>query len=275
MSNHVERGTEYELFVKQVYETIIRAEGVENVDVQHNIRLKGRSGCEHQIDVYWEFRLAGQIFRTAIECKAFDKTIQVGRIRDFYGVLADVPGLSGVFVTKKGYQRGAKLFGDHYGISLKEVRVPDNADWEGRVKDIKLNFMMQIPTLRNLKPHVTERSLAKQTEAVIKSGFLSDEPIIFDASGNAVASVDDLLATVPEHSESATDLSKVFSFPQHSFRTDAIDLEINGIEVFYELEVISETIHLRGDELVTAIMKDALSAELTVINKNGDIRTPI
>ncbi len=97
--SNVAKGTEYELFVRGVYEAVLKAEGVESIKEKHDIKLVGKSGCEHQIDVYWEFKIAGQTYRTAIECKAFNSDVAIGRIRDFYGVLADVPNLNGIFVT--------------------------------------------------------------------------------------------------------------------------------------------------------------------------------
>ena len=37
-------GTEYELFVKEIYEAILRYEGIENINVQHDKKIKGSSG---------------------------------------------------------------------------------------------------------------------------------------------------------------------------------------------------------------------------------------
>src|SRR5262245_29494249 len=100
MSN---RNIEYEQFVQSVYSTLLKAEGVEGVQVQHDVELKGKSGQLHQIDVYWEFYRAGVHHRVAIECKNYNRAIEVGKARDFNGVLSDVPGLIGIMATTVGY----------------------------------------------------------------------------------------------------------------------------------------------------------------------------
>lgn len=55
--------------------------------VQHNVKLKDKSGCEHQIDVYWEYEIAGNKHRVAIECKNYNSLVPIGKVRDFKGVL--------------------------------------------------------------------------------------------------------------------------------------------------------------------------------------------
>lgn len=132
--------TEYEKLAREIYQAISDAEGVKNINVQHNIKLPGKSGCNHQIDVYWEFEMMGIKHRVAIECKNYSSEVSVGKVRDFFGVLHDVGNTKGIFVTKVGYQSGAEKFANYYGIVLKELRFPTAKDWEGRVKNIVLTI---------------------------------------------------------------------------------------------------------------------------------------
>ncbi|WP_079696830.1 MULTISPECIES: hypothetical protein [unclassified Paenibacillus] len=53
---------EYELLAKEIYDSLHRAEGVATIDIKHNVRLLGNSGCNHQIDVYWEFEMVGEVY---------------------------------------------------------------------------------------------------------------------------------------------------------------------------------------------------------------------
>jgi hypothetical protein len=141
--------TEYELLTKTIYEGLLQADGVENIEVKHNQKIIGKSGAKHQIDVYWEHRIAGKTYRTLIECKHYRKKISIGRIRDFYGVLSDI-GANGIFVTKVDYQSGAKKFANHYGIDLKLIRETSEADLEGRIRQIKVNVIAR--TVANNPP---------------------------------------------------------------------------------------------------------------------------
>ena len=52
-------GEEYELFVKNIYEKIIKSNKIDNIKVEHNILLKGTTCLKHQVDLYWEFKNLG------------------------------------------------------------------------------------------------------------------------------------------------------------------------------------------------------------------------
>lgn len=120
--------TEYELFTREVYRQLSAYHHTCFTKVQHNIKLKGRSGCEHQIDVYWEYIKDGITHRVAIECKNYKNSISISKVRDFFGVLNDIGNIQGIMVTKVGYQKGAKLFAKEYDISLKELRSPNEGE---------------------------------------------------------------------------------------------------------------------------------------------------
>lgn len=79
--------TEYEKLAQEIYQAISDADGVKNINIQHNIKLPGKSGCNHQIDVYWEFEMMGIKHCVAIECKNYSSEVSVGKVRDFFGVL--------------------------------------------------------------------------------------------------------------------------------------------------------------------------------------------
>ena len=82
--------TEYELFTREIYQQLVDADTVKATKVQHNVKLEGKSGQKHQIDVYWEYEIAGVTHKVAIECKNYSKPIAIGKVRDFYGVLSDL-----------------------------------------------------------------------------------------------------------------------------------------------------------------------------------------
>ena len=133
---------EYEKFAQEVYQELVNADVVKTVEVKHNIKLIGNSGQEHQIDVYWEYEIAGVKHKVAIECKNYNSTVPVGKVRDFYGVLSDLNNVAGIMVTKVGYQEGAKKFASHYGINLMELRTPNEG--EGIIGETILNFDVKV-----------------------------------------------------------------------------------------------------------------------------------
>ena len=271
------RGTAYELFVQEVYQALLAAEDVETIDVQHNITLAGNSGCEHQIDVYWEFKLAGQLYRTAVECKAFDKSVDVGRVRDFYGVIVDVPNLNGVFATLVGYQRGAKLFAKHYGISLREVRAPTDEDWAGRVRRIHIRLHVVMPKITAFQPRISPaflQTLGPDASKVVELGFSTDDDIIFDPGGTPVASYEALRQGLPTTGQTASGQQHFVPFPNHTLRMSGETFEIDGVDITYDVETEIQEMAIDGAELAKAIVKDVTSGDITFLDKDNRVRTP-
>ncbi|MHA0036785.1 restriction endonuclease [Deinococcus sp. PESE-13] len=148
------KNTEYELFVKGMSEILLRAEGLKNISVQHDILLRGVSGQDHQIDVYWEFSLGGIRHRVALECKNYSKALNIGKVRDFHSVLRDVPHLEGAMVTRVGFQSGAVRYAEAHGIGLKIIRPIETDDWEGRVRAFQLNINIVQPIIEQVTVHV-------------------------------------------------------------------------------------------------------------------------
>ena len=117
------RNTEYELFTRHIYEVIANSVSINPTYVRHNVKLKGRSGLNHQIDVYFEYEDGSGVHRVAIECKNYSTLIPISRVRDFFGVLYDLGGdVKGIMVSKKGFQRGVKQYAKQYSIDLIQLR---------------------------------------------------------------------------------------------------------------------------------------------------------
>lgn len=143
---------QYELLTKQIYEQILTREGQRTITVQHNIPMMGRSGVDHQIDVFWEFKVAGVTHRVAIECKNYASSLTLEKTRNFFGVLHDIGNCSGIMVTRTGYQSGAAAFAKYYGIALKLLRKPIDADWEGRISRISVCMHVRAPVSTEEQP---------------------------------------------------------------------------------------------------------------------------
>lgn len=118
----VKRGLEYELITKMIFEQILMREDLRTVDVKHDVTLKGLT-TTHQIDVYWTFEI-GRIFHTVIvQVKDWNSPVTQGELLKFRAVLNDLPNQPrGVFVTRTGYQKGAREVAEANGILLYELR---------------------------------------------------------------------------------------------------------------------------------------------------------
>ena len=68
---------EYEKFTQEIYQELVNADVVKSTKVKHNIKILGKSGQKHQIDVYWEYEIAGVLHKVAVECKIITSLFQL------------------------------------------------------------------------------------------------------------------------------------------------------------------------------------------------------
>ena len=272
---------EYERFTQEIYQQLVNLDVVRTTKVQHNVKLEGRSGQKHQIDVYWEYEIAGNKHRVAIECKNYNTLVPIGKVRDFKGVLDDLNGVNGIMVTKVGYQEGAKKYAQEYGISLKELRTPKYGETViGEVENIfhieirhtlflideewavKLNLNIQryrevIATFDSTKADIwrTATHLPLETK----------DHIIRDALGNKITSLDELEKQVPDHP--TDEFPFVFKFDDAYLESRHFGpVKISEVKYTYEIEDETKTIALDAGDLVRAILKDAQSNEIDFIS---------
>ena len=140
------KDTLYEVFVRDIMQALLRAQGLETVAVEHDVQVSGISRS-HQIDVYWEYRLGGIRHRVIINCKRYASAVKVTDVMTLAGVLHDMPGVRGLIVTTVGFQKGAIDYARTHQIGLKVIRPPECDDWEGRLREINVALQIDVPEL--------------------------------------------------------------------------------------------------------------------------------
>jgi hypothetical protein len=113
--------TEYELLVRDLHQALLSTNLVRSIAVEHNAKIRGKSGALHQIDVYWQFEAAGVKYKTCVECKHHNRNISKSAVAAFVAILNDIGNSTGVFVTTIGYQPGAKAMAEAGNIRLLVV----------------------------------------------------------------------------------------------------------------------------------------------------------
>lgn len=274
---------EYEKITQEIYQELVNADVLKTTDVQHNIKLKGRSGQEHQIDVYWEYEIAGTKQKVAIECKNYNKTVGIGKVRDFYGVLYDLNNVAGIMVTKIGYQKGAKEYASEYGISLKELRAPNPG--EAIIGEVEMNFDISVRRCLFLvdadyaetdKFSVTkykhfldwmslnnESSWASSTHVPLE---LVERNIV-NSNGVTIVTLEKIEKELPKDSDSDI----VFKYEDAYVNTRWGKIKINEIKYEYEYKNEKKIIAIDAQDFVKAILKDALNGEIKLI-ANKEVR---
>jgi hypothetical protein len=256
-----ETSEDYEKLAQKIYEDILALEGVENIEVQHNVKIKGKSGVEHQIDVFWEYRYAGITHKVLIECKHYGHRVSLLHVRNLHGLLTDIPNSSGILVTTVGYQSGAEEYAKFYEMSLKRIRKPVGEDWNGCIQITKINGRI----LRNNylgfdfefdRKHELTREIAKNDTSVTK--MISTDIVIKD-NGEEPCSFNAWLDRNIAVGEDGFDieLEKVI-LPEDSFVLVSNDreLKLKKVVVKYSSTEILSSIEVDAMNFVEAVLED-------------------
>lgn len=265
--------TEYELFTQEVCRLMAEYQNLRASSVKQNVKLKGKSGLAHQVDVYWEYEIDGKVHRVAIECKNYCKKVSIARVRDFYGVISDLGVVKGMMVTKVGYQKGAKQYADFYGISLKELRTPKKGETvigesvTRIVCDVKSclflvdeNWAVQhnidIPAYRRRLDSFNFNNGNKWSNS-IHVPLDSVDSLIKDAKGNVLSSIKELEQREPDLRPDVD--SVVYIFDDAYINTRSWGM-VKIKEVKFERKNFQEqhTLLIDAGEFVKAIIKDAI-----------------
>lgn len=277
--------TEYEKFAQEVYkhQHLFEADGITLLGVKHNVILVGKSGCKHQIDVYWEYKIKGIIKKVAIECKNYNSKVSIGKVRDFYGVLSDLTDIAGIMVTKKGYQSGAKKYATFHGINLHELRTPNEE--ENDLGKIELDITSNISIRRRL--FLLDEEWIKSNLSILKGyreflqifssnlnfsesfhmdyyplEIIKDSGIV-DENSKIISSFNRLEESLPSK---IVEPEYIFSFNYAYVDTRSLGrVKIKEIKYSYINEKQTTLFTIDAQHFVKAVLKDALSGKIKVI----------
>lgn len=273
---------EYEKFAQEIYNEILKNLYVKNIEVMHNVKLIGKSGQKHQTDVYWEYQYDNTIFKIAIECKNYNHTVSIGKVRDFFGVLYDLEEVKGIMVTKKSYQEGAKKFGEHYGIDLMELRKPEEG--EAIVAETTLTIdssvrhrLFQVDEDWAKAHDLNIQSYNKRLDWLCSSvcgkwinathiPLTTKEDKIRNSEGKIIADIQKLEDGLPKNSKQ--DDGYVYPFEDAYVKTEWVDIKIKEVKFEYENHTEIKQFKIDAQNITKAILKNAINKEVLFVGKN-------
>ena len=118
--------TEYEVAFKQLFESLLADQFGHPVKVEHDIKLLGDSGQEHQIDAMATVSVAGFEIKIIVECKRYSENVSIDRILTLKSRMDDTNVHKGIIVAPTGFQKGTRTFAESKGIALA-IFEPDPA----------------------------------------------------------------------------------------------------------------------------------------------------
>lgn len=268
--------TEYELFVREIYDFLHKAEGVENLEIRHNVSIQGRTGAFHQIDVYWKFKMAGIIYQVAVECKNYKNSVSIGKLRDFHSVLEDIGNINGIFVAKHGFQSGAKQYAKSKNIKLMEIRHPEDEDWKGRIRDIHFQLQAAFVNVTGRKIQLDDAWMKSQTSFQkgdeISFHCWNHEIFVENREDGTQTSFYELEKSLPAEQE-GKGFQKEFVYAD-AYLTSAERPEkfkLKSVVFTYDVFYAVTNFEILGDQVAKAIVRDVLSGQEHFVDIYGHV----
>jgi len=255
--------TPYELLVQVLHQALLKSDGVENIVVLHNVKIKGRSGATHQIDVYWEFKLAGVTYKTCIECKHYNTSVKKSHLAAFSAVLEDIGNATGIFATTEGYQEGAQIFANAKGIRLLLVNPLL------KTVGIAVNATIPVTTITAInynKKQASERLAALGLDSHNWLACWVPDTEFYDAQGNVKTTFQALF-----ESKAVQDGVFEIKTPGVYDRTDIGLIEIESINYSVKIHHDQRTLEITTNNIERAIVDDVLQNTSHYFNDDGSI----
>jgi len=278
---------QYEQLTQSIYQAMFSKEGIENIRVERKVDLKGKSGVEHQIDVFWRFKQAGIEHKVLVECKNWTSNVTLEKVRSFFSVIDDIGNCVGIMVTKTGYQSGVVDFAKHNRIGLKLLREPTDDDWEGKVKDIHIEITAKTavsgkekPLKVELKLKCTDKDQEERLNNLKSTGKLNislgPDSCLLDENG--IDSTREFKWWLPGkldvlNKENGGPYTQIiptegkFVFINQG-ESDQELIKIQEIVATYYVESSTAEINIYGEQIVEYILKDFTSGEVEYMKKN-------
>lgn len=120
---------DYEIYITRHFQKIFP-----DAAIRHDVKQEGLlSKTQRQIDILIEGKIAGFNLKLVVDCKYFNKKIDVKQVDSFVGFLADLKASKGILITNKGYSPAAynRAMYDTRDIELRIIDFKDLEAYQG------------------------------------------------------------------------------------------------------------------------------------------------
>lgn len=272
-------GKEYELIVQKVFQSILNQKFVQNIKVEHDVTIQGKS-TTHQIDVYWEFSDGISQYATIVQAKDYNSKVSQDKLLTFKSVIDDLPiHPKGIFVTKTGYQKGAKEVAKANGILLYELRQPTDKDWEGYIRDVVIHLHCMVPRIENFHIDIDGKWVQEQYGEQSVTLHITGNPnemFLYDENREMICSlkqkIDEL---IKEQGKDDTSQKIECIFFDPTFidygKEDIPLLKIKRISFDLSYSVLNDTIEINGNDVVKFILKNVLEDKTNNVDNSFNV----
>jgi hypothetical protein len=282
-------GKDYERFVASIYEAIINAEkilDVQNIKIELNKKITDNFGIHREFDIYWKFKMFDIDYETIIECKDYKNKVSIDKIDGIIGKIKDMPTkLIAIFATTQGYQKGAKEKAQKNGIELLIIREQKESDWYAKdgtpyIKDVNIRLTIDSPARITYFDPIPDYEWVKDNTD-IKNGDVvecynqNDKIFINDLTKNQKYSLYDLANKLtPTGDEKYGSFKEIVNLENAFLETQDFKLKILGYNIEYYIAkpfISNNKIDLSAN--IIGIIENIQKGTKQTILKNGNIQT--
>lgn len=230
------KDTQYEIYTKRLYQTLTQA--YPNVQVLHNQKISG-----NQIDVCWKHNIAGVDYLTLVECKNYNKSVDLNCYRQLVYNM-DLLKARGVLVTTVGFQLGvieaAKCRPD---VKLLKVTFETSPGETLEFGMSRVNDVLVIPDLITTTP----KQISEWKKLLINNEAY--DLTLHNSSGEYISTVNELVVEIiSDHKNSGWVTKKIND--TYIKLTSGASIKLDEIQY----EVISRTIDFGCSLHATKVM---------------------
>ena len=266
-------GIPYEKLVQHIYQQIVNCDGIDTIEVQHDVTLKGKT-TSHQIDVYWEFALGGNLYRTIIQAKDWATKVKQEQMLTFKAVLDDLPnGTKGIFIAKTGYQSGAIDVANANGIPIYTFRPATEENWNGQIPMIQAALRLRTPFYHQPQFRIPLDWAKENPQTVEMMKDLDSRSLVVDNETGERWTITRLISVACDQCGS----------PPKEYTKDFQDAYIQPYETDYKIKIeefngffgyqtrYDETFRIRVDQLVGHILRDVTDGKIEIFDENATL----
>lgn len=122
------KSRDYELFIKALIEKISSEDGDRISEIAHDVKMVGATRT-WQIDLSYSFTITRFKCKVLVECKDWNKTIDVNVVSKIADCVRDCGANLGAIATTKGFTKGAVAAARKLGIGLLIVSDDKEPEW--------------------------------------------------------------------------------------------------------------------------------------------------
>ena len=268
----------YESITRYIYETLGKQTGVIVKGHGNTCRVTGKSGVAHQIDVLTEHTDGIHSYKTAIECKYWNKKVNKDTVMKVSEIIEDARINKGVIVSKKGFTEDGLKYAKYRNIGLVELREINTKDLENTSEDMDIATMnINIQTLVT-RPVILKIDIGDNREIPITHEFDFFNFLIIRKNQKNIPLINylnDFRLEVSRLNKLNEEITKHFENTRGVLfnRRTKEETNIDGITVTARLTNIdtSKKIQINLVDKVWLIMKSIFNERIFTFSENGFI----